>query len=198
MNDDTEPQRDQPHVAHYAWPPAQPAPPDQEKLAAEAREVARAGYLARWHRLRYALGVVLACVSILGGVFAALSVVDALSERTNGATSLVLSLSPGGGGTVLTLSASQRVVIALAMVLLEALIVCAAGLLFAKGTHGRLWLALTLAALLASGIVVWARASAHGDVLSLFSPMFYACPAIAIAGLAQLLRAHRLRVRWDA
>ena len=73
---------------------------------------------------------------------------------------------------------------------LEALIVCAAGLLFAKGTHGRLWLALTLAALLASGIVVWSWASAHGDVLSLFSPMFYTsnCPAIAIAGLAQLLR----------
>ena len=195
MSDDAEPQRDQPHVAHYAWPPAERPVPDQEELAAETREVARAGYLARWQRLRYALGVVLACVSILGGVFAALSVVDALSERTKGATSLVLSLSPGGE-TILTLSASQRVVIALAMVLLEALIVCAAGLLFAKGTHGRLWLALTLAALLASGIVVWARASAHGDVLSLFSPMFYACPAIAIAGLAQLLRAHRLRVRW--
>ena len=60
-------------------------------------ELARANYVARWRGLRYALGVVLACVSIAGGAFAVLAVAGALAARTSGTTTLVLGVTPGGG-----------------------------------------------------------------------------------------------------
>jgi hypothetical protein len=188
--------RDQPYVAHYSWP-AEPADePDQERLAAEQRESARSAYLARWRGLRYIIGVVLVCVSIAGAAFAVLSVVNAFSARGAGTTTLVLSVTPGGGETTLTLTAAQAMAVAVAMVLLETLTVCAACLLFAKRLHGRFWLVVTAVALLSSGVAAWAWATGRHDPLSLFSPLFYACPIIAIAGLAQLVRTHRLRARW--
>ena len=196
MDDDAESGREQPYVAHYAWPPAPRTAPDQQRLAAEERQLARESYLARWRGLRYALGVVLACVSIAGGAFATLGVVDAFAARTVGTTTLVLGLAPGGGETSLTLTAMQVTAVAVAMVFLEALTICAAWLLFAKRVHKRLWLAVTLAALLASGAAVWAWTTGRHDLLSLYSPMVYVCPVIVIAGLVQLLRVHRLRVRW--
>ena len=196
MDDDASSGREQPHVAHYAWPPEPRTAPDPQRRAAEERELARANYVARWRGLRYALGVVLACVSIAGGAFAVLAVAGALAARTSGTTTLVLGVTPGGGQSSLTLTATQAIAVATAMVLLEAVIICAAWLLFAKHLHERFWLVVTLAALLATGAAIWARATARLDLLSLYSPMVYVCPVIVVAGLLQLLRAHRLRLRW--
>jgi hypothetical protein len=196
VDDDASNGREQPHVAHYAWPPEPRTAPDLQRRAAEERELAWANYVARWRGLRYALGVVLACVSIAGGAFAALAVAGALAARTRGTATLVLGVTPGGGQSSLTLTATQAIAVAVAMVLLEAVIICAAWLLFAKRLHEHFWLVVSLAALLAAGAAVWARATARLDLLSLYSPMVYVCPVIVVAGLLQLLRAHRLRIRW--
>ena len=197
MDDDASSGREQPHVAHYAWPPEPRTAPDPQRRAAEERELARANYVARWRGLRYALGVVLACVSIPPAGPSRCWRSPAPSLRaTRGATTLVLGVTPGGGQSSLTLTATQAIAVATAMVLLEAVIICAAWLLFAKHLHERFWLVVTLAALLATGAAIWARATARLDLLSLYSPMVYVCPVIVVAGLLQLLRAHRLRLRW--
>lgn len=196
MDDDHGRSSEHPYVAHYSWPPEPQTPPDQRRLAAEERDLARASYVARWRGLRYALGIVLACASILGGALAVMSVLAAWSARGTGTTSLVLSLSPGGGQRSLTLTSAQMTTVAVAMVFLETLTVCAAGLLFAKGMHPRLWGAVAMAALIWSGAAVWASVTSRHDLLSLYTPVVWGCPVIVIAGIVQLLRAHRMRVRW--
>jgi hypothetical protein len=196
VDDDASNRREQPYVAHYAWPPEPRVASDRQRLAAEERQLARDSYLARWRGLFYALGVVLVCVSIAGGAFAVMAVAGALAAPTGGTTTLVLGVTPGGGQSSITLTATQAIAVAVAMVVLEALTICAAWLLFAKRLHGRFWLVVTLAALLASGAAVWAWETGRHDLLSLYSPMVYVCPVVVIAGLVQLLRAHRLRMRW--
>jgi len=196
INDDASHDRDQPYVAHYAWPPEPRRAPSRQRVASEERELARKSYVARWRGLRYALGVVLACVSIAGGAFTVMAIAGALAARTAGTTTLILAIAPSGSERSLTLTATQVIAVAVAMVLLEAVTVCAAWLLFAKRLHGRSWLVVTLAALLLSGAAVWAWETGRHDLLSLYSPIIYVCPVIVIAGLVQLSRAHRLRVRW--
>ena len=107
-------------MAHYAWPPEPRTAPDLLRHAAQARELARADYLARWRGVRHALGVVLAFVPIAGGAFAVSAVAGALAARAGGTTTLVLGATPGGGQSSLTLTARQAIAVAAAMVLLEA------------------------------------------------------------------------------
>ena len=180
---------DQPYVAHYSWPDQPPPVPKSDQGDVE-RQAAIEVYLGRWRTLRYAVGVVFACMSLGGGVYAVLAIAAAWS----GGTSHVFLDS--GGPDSITLSGPQMTAVAITMVALEVLLVSAALLLFAKRAHRHLWLVVTVAAAAATGALLAAAATDQQALLSLFSPISYCGPLILVAGICHLIRAYRFQKRW--
>jgi len=194
MPDDVDQSIDHPYVAHYGWPDEHQTAPGRTERDDVERQLAIDDYLSRWRAPRYALGVLLACVSLGGGVYAAFAIAAAVS---GGTASLVLNWTTAGQ-TSITLSGMQMTAVAVAMVALELLIVGAALLLFAKRTRRLLWLVVTIGAAIATAAFLVAWATQRQALLSLFSPISYAGPVILVAGLWHVHRAYGFRNRWGA
>ena len=195
---ESEGRQDHLYVAHYDEPgepdplDAEDARRDAEALAQAERDSARRLDFARWRVPRSIAGVFLACVSIAGGAVAVIAVIAVVTSGS-GPVDLVTGID-GDIVRSVTLTSSQMLLFAGALVALEVVLVWAATLLFSKGLHPRQWVAVgVMAAASTAGIVLGA-----GGILDSASnwPYVVAFPLIVVAAVLESLRTRRLRARW--
>jgi len=195
---ESEGRQDHLYVAHYDEPvepdalDAEDARRDAQALAQAERDSARQMGFARWRVPRYIAGFFLACVSIAGGAVAVIAVIAVVTSGS-GPVDLVTGID-GDVVRSVTITSSQMLLFAGALVALEVVLIWAATLLFSKGLHPRQWVAVgVMAAASTVGIVLGA-----GGILDSASnwPYVVAFPLIVVAALLESLRIRSLRARW--
>ena len=195
---ESEGRQDHLYVAHYDEPAepdaldAEDARRDAQALAQAERDSARQMGFARWRVPRYIAGFFLACVSIAGGAVAVIAVIAVVTSGS-GPVDLVTGID-GDVVRSVTITSSQMLMFAGALVALEVVLIWAATLLFSKGLHPRQWVAVgVMAAASTVGIVLGA-----GGILDSASnwPYVVAFPLIVVAAPLESLRIRSLRARW--
>ena len=195
---ESEGRQDHLYVAHYDEPDepdaldAEDARRDAQALAQAERDSARRLDFARRRVPRYIAGFFLACVSIAGGAVAVIAVIAVVTSGS-GPVDLVTGID-GDVVRSVTITSSQMLMFAGALVALEVVLIWAAMLLFSKGLHPRQWVAVgVMAAASTVGIVLGA-----GGILDSASnwPYVVAFPLIVVAALLESLRIRSLRARW--
>jgi hypothetical protein len=197
MFDETSSRQDHAHVAHYDWPATPGVDDERSRPAAEAaaRDSARRSDFDRWRALRWTAAVALVCLSIAGGAIALVAVV--LAATTSGdSVSIVTSIDANGDAKETVFTVLQVYLAVVAMVLMEAVLIWAALLLFARRLHRAQWVAVLVLAASTTASFAWAALAGGLDVAAVDLPYVLAFPCICAAALLELGRVRRLRVAW--
>ena len=168
----------------------------REVAQAAERESARQADLARWRAIRWAAALALACLSIAGGAVALLAVLAAAT--TTGDTVQIVTGIDAAGPTEKTIAVTQLYMAVAGIVVMEAVLVWAALLLFAHRLHPAQWVAVLVLAAATSAFFVWAILARGLEVQAVDLPYLLAFPCICAAALLELARTRRLRAAWGA
>jgi hypothetical protein len=159
-----------------------------------ARESVRRADFARWRTVRWAAAVALACLSIAGGAVALLAVLAAAT--TSGDTVQIVTGIDAAGPTEKTITVAQLYMAVAGIVVMEAVLLWAALLLFTQRLHPAQWAAVLVLAAATSAFFAWAMIARGLDVPGADLPYLIAFPCICAAALLELVRARRLRAAW--
>jgi len=165
-----------------------------EAAGLAARESERQADFARWRALRWAVAVALVCLSIAGGAVAVLAILVALGST--GDTVSVVTTIEAEGAVERTFTRAQLYLAVAGLVAMEAVLIWAALLLFARKLHPAQWVAVLLLAASTTAVFAWAMLAGGLDVPAVNLPYVIAYPCICVAALLELARVRRLRAAW--